>query len=136
LTIGTKPIQLQMDPDPRFAAAAGGAARFLADAAGLPPEQAADLQAAVVNACKQAFGSLSADSPRLFVTFKRLTDRIEVEVSHRGDSLPAMGLDTIAGFGAKGGVSMSGVDRVQFEKKGSDVVTRLTKYVPQGTAAN
>jgi hypothetical protein len=136
LTLGAKPIQLQMDPDPRFAAAAGGAARFLADAAGLPPEKAADLQAAVVNACTQAFGSLSADSPRLFVTFKRLTDRIEVEVSHRGDSLPAMGLDTIAGFGAKGGASMSGVDRVQFEKKGSDVVTRLTKYVPLGTLSN
>jgi hypothetical protein len=28
------------------------------------------------------------------------------------------------------------VDRVQFEKQGDAVVTRLTKYIPEATTAN
>jgi hypothetical protein len=136
LNIGAKPIRLQMDPDPRLAAGAGGAARYLAEAAGLPPEKAAELQAAVVNACKQAFDFLSPENSRLYVTFKSLAGRIEIEISHEGEVLPALGLDAIAGFGANSGSAMSGVDRVQFEKQGDAVVTRLTKYIPQATPAN
>jgi hypothetical protein len=136
LSIGAKPVQLQMDPDPRLAAGAGGAAHYLAEAAGLPPEKATELQAAVVKACKQAFDFVSPENPRLYVTYKSLAGRIEIEISHHGDALPALGLDTIAGFGANSGSAMSGVDRVQFEKQGDAVVTRLTKYIPEATTAN
>jgi hypothetical protein len=52
-----------------------------------------------------------------------------------GESLPAVGLDAIAGFAAQiggSGVSpagLAGVDRVQYQTNAVETVTRLTKYL-------
>ena len=133
-----KSIRLQVDPDVRLAAAVGGVARYLADAAGLEHEAICQLQATVVTACEEAFDHLTEDHPHLDVTLTRLPDRIEVALSHEGEASPAVGLDTIAGFaarmgGASGGSSvLAGVDRIQYETQGSVAVTRLTKYIVQG----
>jgi hypothetical protein len=69
----------------------------------------------------------------LEVTLTHLPDRIEIALSHQGDSKPAVGLDTVAGFakemsGGAGQHVFAGVDRVQYEMHGREVVTRLTKY--------
>ena len=126
-----KCISLHIDADPRFAAAAGAVARFLGDAAGLEGEPAAQLQAAVVSACREAFERLDGDHPHLNVAFTRHADRIEVAFSQQG-ALPAVGLDTIAGFAPKGTAPvLGGVDRVQYESQGHKAVTRLTKYLSQ-----
>jgi hypothetical protein len=130
-----KPIHLQIDADARLAAAAGGVARYLADAAGLEGQDVSQLQSGVVAACEEAFESLSGDHPHLDVTLTRHADRIEVALSHHGDAAPAIGLDTIAGFAAQmgGGAAnrgiFAGVDRVQYESQGGEAVTRLTKYI-------
>ena len=79
-----KTIRLQIDADPRLAAAVGGAARYLADAAGMENEAIAQLQSAVIAACREAFGHLSEDHPHLDVSLTRLSDRIEVSLSHEG----------------------------------------------------
>jgi hypothetical protein len=129
---------MQIDADARFAAAAGGVARYLADNSGLENEATSQLQAAVVAACQEAFEYLSEDHPHLNVTLTRYADRIEVALSHEGEAAPAIGLDTIAGFAAQlGGAPgrssvLDGVDRVQYETQGSVAVTRLTKYISQG----
>jgi hypothetical protein len=129
---------MQIDADARFAAAAGGVARYLADNSGLENEATSQLQAAVVAACQEAFEYLSEDHPHLNVTLTRYADRIEVALSHEGETAPAVGLDTIAGFAAQlGGAPgrssvLDGVDRVQYETQGSVAVTRLTKYISQG----
>jgi hypothetical protein len=121
-----------------LAAAVGGAARCLADAAGLESEAIVQLQSAVVAACQEAFEHLTEDYPNLDVTLTRLPDRIEVALSHQGESSPAVGLDTIAGFAAPAdGMSgvpsvLGGVDRVQYETQDGVAVTRLTKYISQG----
>jgi hypothetical protein len=126
-----KGIQLQIDADARLAAAAGGAARFFAEAAGLTSEEAADLQKSIVAACEEAFEHLSGEHPHLTVTLTRYRDRIEVAMAHEGSAEPAVGLDRIAGFashvGASGG--LGGVDRVQYEAHDGLAVTRLTKYL-------
>jgi hypothetical protein len=130
VAIESKRIRLQIDADPRFAAAAGGVARFLADSAGLEGQLAAQLQAAVIAACQEAFGRLNGDQPHLDVTFTRHDDRIEVAMSQEGGALPAVGLDTIAGFAPPGSAPvMNGIDRVQYEGQGKTAVTRLTKYL-------
>ena len=134
-----KIICLQIDADPRLAAAAGGAARYFADAAGLENDAIAQLQAATVSACTQAFESLAADHAHVEVTVSHFADRIEVAISHQGDAAPAVGLDAIAGFAAQVGSSsaeksgFAGVDRVQFDTHGPQAVTRLTKYLGQAT---
>lgn len=135
-----KSIRLQIDGDPRLAAAVGGAARYLADAAGLESEAISQLQSTVTTACREAFDHLTGDHPHLSVTLTRLPDRIEVALSHEGEMSPAVGLDTIAGLAAQvggapeGSSVLAGVDRVQYETQGSVAVTRLTKYISQGAA--
>ncbi len=132
-----KTIRLLLDADTRLAAAAGGVVRYLADVAGLENDAIARLQSAVIAACSEAFEHLTADHPRLEVTFTRLPDRMEVALSHQGEGSPAVGLDTIAGFASRmgGPGSGSGVfaafDRVQYETHGGQAVTRLTKYLGQ-----
>jgi|ERR1035438_3894616 hypothetical protein len=132
----SKSIRLQVDADPRLAAAVGGAVRYLADAAGMENDATTQLQAAVIAACRAAFEYLTESHPHLDVTLTRLADRIEVALSHEGEAAPAGGLHTIAKSvsesGDPGGGVWSGVDRIQYETQGDVAVTRLTKYISQG----
>jgi hypothetical protein len=136
-------IRLQIDADSRLAAAAGGVARYLADCAGLENLAVANLQSTIVAACEQAFQNLDAEHPSLEVSLSLFADRIEVALAHCGESAPAVGLDTVAGFAAQlgadssGAGAWSGVDRVQYETQGGSAVTRLTKYLvgPASSAA-
>jgi hypothetical protein len=132
-----KSIYLRIDADARLAAAAGGAARYLADTAGLEPDVTAQLQCSVIKACVECFEQPENSPSRIEVTLTRFPDRIEVALSSRGKSAPALGLDTIAGF-AKQTLSiegapsaLAGVDRVQYETRDGGAVTRLTKYFRQ-----
>jgi hypothetical protein len=119
-----KSIRLQIDADPRLAAAVGGAARYLADAAGMESEAVAQLQAAVIAACLEVFAYLREGHPNLNVTLARLSDRIEVSLSHEG-AAPQ-------GAGSDGAGVPAGIDRIQHETQGNLTVTRLTKYISQG----
>ena len=120
-------VSLRIDADPRFAAGAGGVARYFADMADLDSGPAAQLQSAVVVACQAAFEHVTPGHP-LTVTFTRHADRIEVAISHDGASVPTIGLDK----GTAGVGSTDGVDRIQYETKGSRALTLLTKYLTQG----
>ncbi|HEY2460191.1 MAG TPA: hypothetical protein VGI16_05270 [Candidatus Acidoferrum sp.] len=129
---------MQIEADPRLAAAAGGAARYFADAAGLENGPTTQLQAAVVTACEEAFGYLDGKHAHLDVTLTRTPDRIEVALAHEGGSAPALGLDTLMGKAGSGGQTgtaesavFGGVDRVQYESQNGVAITRLTKYVSQ-----
>lgn len=133
VTVNTdcKVIELLIDADPRLAAAAGGAARNLAESAGIPSEAALELQNSIVAACREAFRHLSDMDPHLVVTLSLFADRIEIAMTHAGNAEPAVGLDRIAGFaGQIGGSSgLGGVDRVQYESRDGLAITRLTKYL-------
>ena len=116
---------MQIEADPRLAAAAGGAARYFADAAGLEAPAIADWQTAIVAACEEAFQHLTPEHPRLNVTLTRLADRLEVALSREGEMAPAVGLATLAGLAPHGqhvqarqagkSLVLGGVDRVQYE---------------------
>ncbi|HEY6270145.1 MAG TPA: hypothetical protein VIX11_17730 [Candidatus Acidoferrum sp.] len=132
-----KTFRLLLDADLRLAAAAGGVVRYLADVAGFENGAIARMQSAVLAACSEAFEHLTAENPRLEISFTRFPDRMEVALTHRGEGSPAVGLDTIAGFAARiGGTDSSpgifaGFDRVQYESRGGEAITRLTKYLGQ-----
>jgi hypothetical protein len=134
-----KSIHMQIEADARLAAAAGGAARYFADAAGLEGPAITDWQTAVVAACKEAFAHLTQEHPHLDVSFTRLADRLEVALSRQGDTSPAIGLDSLAGLAPHQGKAQSrspvlgGVDRVQYETRDGIAVTRLTKYITPTT---
>jgi hypothetical protein len=134
---------MQIEADPRLAAAAGGAARYFADAAGLDTPAITNWQTAIVAACKEAFAHLTREHPRLDVCFTRLVDRLEVALSREGETAPALGLDSLVGLAPQTGDApekarsgspvMGGVDRVQYESKDGVAVTRLTKYITPTT---
>jgi hypothetical protein len=138
-----KSIQMEIEADPRLAAAAGGAARYFADAAGLEAPAIAGWQTAIVAACNEAFEHLTREHPRLHVMITRMADRLEVALSRDGDSSPAVGLDMLAGLVPQSGsgpgkayggsLVMGGVDRVQYETHSGVAVTRLTKYITPAT---
>jgi hypothetical protein len=78
VTTEPKRIQLQLDSDPRLAAAAGGAVRFLAEMAGMPEEVCREFQEATVRACLEAFRARDGGSHT--VEFLLYPDRLEVTV--------------------------------------------------------
>jgi hypothetical protein len=67
-----------MDSDPRFAAAAGGAVRFLAEAAGMPEEVCKEFQEAMVRACMTTFDARPKEPHTL--EFLLFGDRLEVAI--------------------------------------------------------
>ena len=75
-----KVIQLQFDPDPRLARAAGGVAHFVANAAGFEARASEELQSAVVQACLSAFEQLPNAGTMLRVAVTRFFDRVEVSL--------------------------------------------------------
>jgi hypothetical protein len=79
-----KRIELHLDSDPRFAAAAGGAVRYLAEASGMPEEDCREFQSATVNACLAAFESHSIHTH--VVEVRRFEDRLEVVVDSNAGS--------------------------------------------------
>src|SRR5258708_3102108 len=121
----SKFVRLQIEADPRLAAAAGGAARYFADAAGLEAPAIAGWQTAIIAACKEAFAHLTREHPRLEVSFTRLADRLEVALSQEGESAPAVGFDSPIGSSPpsdgepckerSGSAGMPRVDRSHYE---------------------
>lgn len=119
-----------MDADARLAAAAGGAARFLADDAGLESEAGAQLQSSVIAASKEAFRHLAPPHPRLEISLARFPDRLEISLSHKGDAAGARRSSAATKVQSRANSGeLPGVDRVQYETHGNDFVMRLTKFL-------
>jgi hypothetical protein len=113
-------ILLQMDADDRLAAAAGGAARYMADSAGMENSEILGLQAAVVTACKFCFKCHSS-ATNCDISLQRLTDRIEIELMFAGKESPE----------GKAKPSIPGVDEIVCEFLENSSKMRLIKmFVP------
>src|SRR5262249_28747551 len=88
--VATEPrfVVLKFERDARLAAGAGGVARYLADAAGMPGEGPAELQAATIKACLEAFEFGAAAHQSLQVSYAVYPDRIEIELAREGHGKP------------------------------------------------
>ena len=126
VTAEPKSIQMQIEADTRLAAAAGAAARYFGDVAGMDGSAVTHLQQAVIKACQEAFAQLTREHPWLQVTLTRLADRIEVALCNQ--SLPRG-----AGQGSDRASSLGGVDDVNYETRGEMTIMRLTKYITPTT---
>lgn len=113
-----------MDPDDRLVAAVGGAARYLADAAGLGNEMTVQFQASVISACKHCFRCHSSGKP-CGITLRRSLDRLEVEVAMPGPEPPPNEKP-----------SWEGIDEVECELRDREVVLHLTKFVSPNPPAD
>ncbi len=116
----TQKIAIRLDADARLVAAAGGVARYFADAAGLAGEAVSDLQTATIRVCNWEIEQLKSESA-LEVTLTRSPDRIEVAVSRAATSGAASEEQEPK--------TIAGVDQVESDLRGDKKVTRLTKFV-------
>jgi hypothetical protein len=124
----TQKIAMQLDADARLCAAAGGAGRYFADAAGLANSAVSGLQSAIVTVCKGEIERLGDSAQRLDVTVARTPDRIEVVMRRRVTDSSAKDSEELE--------MISGVDRVQHETQAEMAITRLTKYVGEQASAH
>jgi hypothetical protein len=113
-----------MDPDERLVAAVGGAARYLADAAGLGNETILQFQASVVSACRHCFHCHTSGVP-CGITLRRTLDRLEVEVALPGTEPPN-----------REKPAWDGIDEVHCESHAEAAILRLTKFVPPNPPAD
>jgi hypothetical protein len=123
----TQKIAMQLDADRRFCAAAGGAGRYFADAAGLANNAVSGLQSAIVAVCNRELERIGDSRQRLDVTVTKTPDRIEVVMRRRATE--GSGRDS-----EEQGI-ISGVDQVQHETQAEMAITRLTKYVDEQVSA-
>ncbi|MDP9340135.1 MAG: hypothetical protein M3P45_14840 [Acidobacteriota bacterium] len=124
----TQKIAMRMDADARLVAAAGGVARYFADAAGLAGASVSDLQSAIITVCKQEIGELEKSEQELEVTLTRMPDRIEVAVSRPAQALANAEKETPK--------TIAGVDQIEREIRADRKVTRLTKYVSASASSD
>ncbi len=122
----SKHIEIRLDADPRFAAAAAGGARYLGESSGLSGEAASKLQSAILFACEEAFSHLEVLESQVSVTLYQFPDRIEVTIVHHADA-PSVGLHTL--LSSNSASPMEGIDRVQYEQLNGSSMTRLTKFL-------
>lgn len=117
-------ISVRIDHDDRLVAAVGGAARYLADVAGLDNDVILQFQASVVSACRFCFQCHNSVES-CAITLRRSQDRIEVEVSMDGSEVPPPEKP-----------SWKGIDEVHCEAGSVTSKLRLTKFVPPPSAAS
>jgi hypothetical protein len=117
-------ISLVLDPDERLVAAVGGAARYLADAAGLGNETILQFQASVISACKHCFHCHVSGEP-CGITLRRSLDRLEVEVALPGTEP-----------NSEQKPSWEGIDEVHCESRNQAAILRLTKFVSPNPPAD
>jgi hypothetical protein len=120
-------IAMQLDADTRLCAAAGGAGRYFADAAGLANSAVSGLQSAIIAVCNREVEQIGDSAQRLDVTVIRTPDRIEVVMIRRATD--GSGKDP-----EEQGI-ITGVDRVQHETQAEMEITRLTKYLGEQASA-
>jgi hypothetical protein len=123
----TQRISMQFDADIRLAAAAGGAARYFADAAGLDELVVSQLQKATITVCEQQFKELRQPSDRLDVLVERLPNRIEVVVRH--------GTAENSRHGDETQTPLAGVDQVRRETNAGKDITTLIKFLREANSA-
>jgi hypothetical protein len=123
----TQKIAMQLDADTRFCAAAGGAGRYFADAAGLSNSAVSGLQSAIVAVCNRELERIGDSRQRLDVTVTRTPDRIEVVMRRRATD--------DSGRDSEEQGMITGVDQVQHETQAEMAITRLTKYVDEQVSA-
>ncbi len=131
-------VEFHLDRDPRLISAVRSAVQFQAARAGLEEAGCENFAIAAEEVCKEALTQFTDADGGLEVTLETFSDRIEISIHHRGQLVPAVGLETFAlhsaGTGGAGGLNgmelLSRVDRVTFNSEEGVARTTLVKFLP------
>lgn len=127
---------MTVQSDRRLLTGAGTAVELCAKLSGLSERACNAVKAAAEEAARETFSLLAGQESSLDIIVQGFADRVEVILEHRGEALPAAGLDTFLTTGAQGpsagtvtGLSLlSRVDRVLYTTEKGVSRTTLVKY--------
>src|ERR1019366_4088793 len=130
-------IVFHLDRDPRLVAAICSAVHYEAVRVGLDAGGCDALGKASEDVCREALLQLTDADGGLEITIDTFADRIEISIHHRGQLIPAVGLETftpaIAQDGESGGLNgmelLERVDRVMFNSEDGTARTTLVKFL-------
>jgi hypothetical protein len=127
-------VEFHLDRDARLISAVRSAVQFQAARAGLETAGCESIAIASEDVCKEALTQLTDADGGLNVTLETFPDRIEISIHHRGQLVPAVGLETFAlqagGAGGLNGMELLGrVDRVMFNSEEGVARTTLVKFL-------
>jgi hypothetical protein len=130
-------VEFHLDRDPRLISAVRCAVQFQAARAGLETAGCESFATASEDVCKEALTQLTDADGGLDVTLETFPDRMEISIHHRGQLVPAVGLETFAlqaaGAGGAGGLNgmelLARVDRVMFNSEEGIARTTLVKFL-------
>ena len=137
MTADSTRVVFHLDRDPRLVAAIRSAVHFEAARVGLGAGGCDELDKAVEDVCGQALVQHVDAGGDLEITIDTFADRIEISIHHRGQLIPAVGLETftpaIAQDGESGGLNgmelLERVDRVMFNSEDGTARTTLVKFL-------
>ncbi len=123
--------------DPRLVTAVAGAVGHFAKRSGFVAAAHQDLVAATEAACRDTFHLLPSADGTIDLAVGRYHDRVEVTISHCGEAIPTVGLDTFlqgaADVSPDGGLTglalLARVDRVQYQTENGVSSMTLVKYL-------
>jgi len=130
-------VEFHLDRDPRLISAVRSAAHFQASQAGLEEQGCENFATASEDVCREALTQITDADGGLDVTLDSFPDRMEISIHHRGQLVPAVGLETFAlpdlaergAGGLNGAELLSRVDRVMFNSKEGIARTTLVKFL-------
>ena len=140
MPIQREPVRVifHLDPDARLVRVLCGAVQFQAEHAGFEPEAGDLLARATGDVCRGIISELSGNGESLDVAVDTFSDRIEIGIHGRGQTIPPIGLEMFAAPAAHGAESgrisgvelLSRVDRVLYNAEDGVARTTLVKFLP------
>jgi hypothetical protein len=130
-------VEFHLDRDPRLICAVRSAVHFQALRAGFEQEGCENIAIASEDVCREALSQFTDADGGLDVTLETFPDRMEISIHHRGQLVPAVGLETFtlpdAVAGGAGGLNglelLSRVDRVMYNSEEGVARTTLVKFL-------
>ncbi|MBZ5643678.1 MAG: hypothetical protein LAO19_13025 [Acidobacteriia bacterium] len=128
-------VIFHLDQNSPLAGVLRAAVQFQAAQAGFEPERCTEFAAASEAVCLGTLCQAADSQSGLDIALDSFADRMEISFLHRGQSAPAVGLETFASPDAFGAAGINGqelltrVDRVLFNTENGKVRTTLVKYL-------
>ena len=137
MTVDSTRVVFHLDRDPRLVAAIRSAVHFEAARVGLGAGGCDELDKAVEDVCGQALVQHVDAGGDLEITIDTFADRIEISIHHRGQLIPAVGLEAltppVASAEESGGLTglelLDRVDRVMVNAGDGAARTTLVKFL-------
>ncbi|HVA93845.1 MAG TPA: hypothetical protein VNI36_02990 [Candidatus Dormibacteraeota bacterium] len=131
-------VVFRVEGSPGLVGVLRGVVHFQAIQAGLETDSCDQFARVCEDVCRESLTQFAGADGGIEITIETFADRMEFSVAHRGQTAPAIGLESFApseaSGGAAGGINglelLSRVDRVRYSAEDGVARTTLVKFLP------